>query len=76
MEIEGILNRTSKLYVTYTGMSLGVLWGVSKVTKISRVLKFFMIVPSGIFVGGFLTWRHAFKNFSSKEVLYLRVGLT
>ena len=74
-EINDILRRTNRIYLTYN-LAIGTgVWGLFTYFNLSRVKKVAFGLPLTVFVSGVVTWVHVLKVYDHNSVVFLKVGL-
>ena len=74
-EIDHLVRRTNKLYLSYFLLSLSLSTYSISFTKYSKPTKIILVLSLSLLASGCFTWAHIFKTFSAYEIAYLRVGL-
>ena len=74
-EIDDLLRRTNKIYMSYVLLGLTLTSTAASFTKFSKTAKIFTVASSTLFISGISTWVHVFYSFTPKEIGYLKVGL-
>ncbi|OMJ87543.1 hypothetical protein SteCoe_10718 [Stentor coeruleus] len=74
-EIDALLVRTNRIYVSYSALTLVSTGSLMSLTKYSRKTKIFLTLTIAFPTSGLFTWAHILKTFSRYELTYLKVGL-
>jgi hypothetical protein len=74
-EIDSLLSRANKIYLSYSLLSFSTTGLIFYRTSYSRATKVFATVAISLPLSGLLAWTHILKTFAPYEIAYLNAGL-
>lgn len=74
-EIDYLLNKATKIYLSYSAVSMTLMLGLGIYKDWTRTRKLCVAIPCTILAAGVASWVHIIKTFRPEEVVLLNVGL-